>query len=98
MISQRLAVTRDGNGRCAAMEILRGGPVTAKYIMENKIGELSDYIATRDGGMQRFDQHLLDLYHQKVDLRYRGDAVGHQPRGGGNGHARNPLQGWPASH
>jgi twitching motility protein PilT len=65
VISQRLAVTRDGNRR-AAMEILRGGPVTSKFIMENKIGELSDYIATRDSGMQRFDQHLLDLYHQKV--------------------------------
>jgi twitching motility protein PilT len=65
IISQRLAVTRDGN-RCAAMEILRGGPVTSKFIMENKIGELSDYIGTREGGMQRFDQHLLDLYHSKV--------------------------------
>jgi twitching motility protein PilT len=65
VISQRLAVTRDGNRR-AAMEILRGGPVTSKFILENKIGELSDYIATRDSGMQRFDQHLLDLYHQKV--------------------------------
>jgi twitching motility protein PilT len=65
VISQRLAVTRDGNRR-PAMEILRGGPVTSKYIMENKIGDLSDYIATRDSGMQRFDQHLLDLYHQKV--------------------------------
>ena len=48
------------------MEILRGGPVTSKYILENKIGELSDFIGTREGGMQRFDQHLLDLYHQKV--------------------------------
>ena len=65
VISQRLAITRDGNRR-AAMEILRGGPVTSKFIMDNKIGELSDYIATRDSGMQRFDQHLLDLYHQKV--------------------------------
>ncbi len=65
VISQRLAVTRDGNRR-PAMEILRGGPVTSKFIMENKLGELSDYIATRESGMQRFDQHLLDLYHQKV--------------------------------
>jgi twitching motility protein PilT len=65
VISQRLAVTRDGN-RQPAMEILRGGPVTAKYILENRLGDLSEYIATREGGMQRFDQHLLDLYHQKV--------------------------------
>jgi twitching motility protein PilT len=65
VISQRLAVTRDGNRR-PAMEILRGGPVTSRYILENKISELSTFIATRESGMQRFDQHLLDLYHQKV--------------------------------
>jgi twitching motility protein PilT len=65
IISQRLAVTRDGN-RQPAMEILRGGPVTSKYIIENRLSELSDFIGTREGGMQRFDQHLLDLYHQKI--------------------------------
>jgi twitching motility protein PilT len=65
VISQRLAVTRDG-GRRAAMEILRGGPVTSKYIQENRLGELNEFIGTREGGMQRFDQHLLDLYHQKI--------------------------------
>jgi twitching motility protein PilT len=65
IFSQRLAVTRDGNRR-PAMEILRGGPVTSKYILENRLGELSDYISSREGGMQRFDQHLVDLYNQKV--------------------------------
>jgi twitching motility protein PilT len=65
IISQRLAVTRDGSRR-AAMEILRGGPVTSKKILEHRLGELSEYIATREGGMQRFDQNLLDLYHQKI--------------------------------
>ena len=65
VISQRLAATQDGSRR-PAMEILRGGPVTSKYIMENRLGELSDYIGSREGGMQRFDQHLLDLYKQKV--------------------------------
>lgn len=65
VISQRLAVTRDGNRR-PTMEILRGGPVTSKFIAENRLGELSDYIATRELGMQRFDQNLVDLYNQKV--------------------------------
>jgi twitching motility protein PilT len=65
VISQRLAVTRDGKRR-AVMEILRGGPVTSKFIADNRLGELNDYMAGREGGMQRFDQHLLDLYHQKV--------------------------------
>ncbi len=65
IISQRLAVTRDGPRR-AVMEILRGGPVTTKYILDNKLNELSDYIASRDGGMQKFDQHLVDLYNKKI--------------------------------
>jgi twitching motility protein PilT len=65
VISQRLAITREG-GRRAVMEILRGGPVTSKYILENRLGELSDYIGGREGGMQRFDQHLIDLHTQKV--------------------------------
>jgi twitching motility protein PilT len=65
VISQRLAVTLEGSRR-PVMEILRGGPVTSKFISENKLGELSDYIAGREGGMQRFDQHLLELYNKKV--------------------------------
>src|SRR4051794_11113406 len=65
VISQRLAVTREG-ARRPVMEILRGGPVTSKLIQDNKLGELSDYIASREGGMQRFDQHLLELYNQKI--------------------------------
>jgi twitching motility protein PilT len=65
VISQRLAVTVDGTRR-PAMEILRGGPVTSKLIAENRLGDLSDYISNREGGMQRFDQHLLDLYKQKT--------------------------------
>jgi twitching motility protein PilT len=65
VISQRLAVTRDSK-LYPAMEILRGGAVTSKYIMDNRLSDLADYISTREGGMQRFDQHLLDLYHKKV--------------------------------
>ncbi len=65
VISQRLAVTRDGSRR-PVMEILRGGPVTSKLIADNKLGDLSDYIAGRERGMQRFDQHLLELYNQKL--------------------------------
>jgi twitching motility protein PilT len=65
VVSQRLVVTKDG-GRRPAMEILRGGPVTAKFILEGKLSELSDYISSRENGMQRFDQHLVDLYHEKV--------------------------------
>lgn len=65
IVSQRLAVTKDGSRR-PAMEILRGGAVTAKFILEGKLGDLSDYISSRENGMQRFDQHLVDLYNEKA--------------------------------
>ncbi|HEX5442646.1 MAG TPA: ATPase, T2SS/T4P/T4SS family, partial [Pirellulales bacterium] len=59
--SQRLVVDKDGKHR-PVVEILRGGAVTSKYIMENRIADLADYIATREFGMQTFDQHLIQLY------------------------------------
>jgi twitching motility protein PilT len=65
VVSQRLAIQRDGNRR-PAVEILRGGPVTSKYILENRLSDLSDFIGGRERGMQRFDQHLLELYHDNI--------------------------------
>ena len=86
VISQRLAVTRDGNGRCAAMEILRGGPVTAKYIMENRLGELSDYIAHPRERHAALRPALARPLPPKGHLRHRGIAAGDQFRGRRNGH------------
>ncbi len=64
VISQRLVTTREGH-RLPAVEILRGTPVAEKFILENRIVDLADYIARGEAGMQSFDQHLLDLYNQK---------------------------------
>src|SRR5439155_13991015 len=58
IISQRLLATRDGKRR-PAVEILRGSAVTQKFILENRLAELTDYLATGESGMQSFDQHLL---------------------------------------
>jgi twitching motility protein PilT len=59
-----LVVVRDeeGGGRRPAIEILRGGPVTEKYILENKLAQLSEYIEGGESGMQSFDQHLLQMF------------------------------------
>jgi twitching motility protein PilT len=65
IISQRLVPTKDGKRR-PALEILRGGGVTQKLVLENRLAELNDYIATNDLGMQTFDQHLLKMYNDKV--------------------------------
>jgi len=65
IISQRLVVLREG-GRRPAVEILRGGPVTEKFIIEGKLAELSEYIEAGDMGMQTFDQHLLQMFHEHL--------------------------------
>lgn len=64
IISQRLLPTADGQSRVPIVEILRGGPVTEKFVMEGRLAELADYIERNESGMQSFDQHLLDLYNQ----------------------------------
>jgi len=68
IISQRLVVIREesGGGRRPAIEILRGGPVTEKYVLEGKLAELTQYIEGGESGMQTFDQHLLQLFGERL--------------------------------
>jgi twitching motility protein PilT len=68
IISQRLVVLREeaGGGRRPAIEILRGGPVTEKYVVEGKLAHLSEYIEGGESGMQSFDQHLLQMYEERL--------------------------------
>jgi twitching motility protein PilT len=61
VIAQRLASTRDGKSR-AAVEVLRGGLVTAKAIQENRLRDLTYLLEGRQGGMQSLDQHLIELH------------------------------------
>jgi twitching motility protein PilT len=65
ILSQRLLPAQDGHGRLPALEILRGGPVTEKFVMEGRLAELADYIERGECGMQSFDQHLLELFNQE---------------------------------
>jgi len=65
IISQRLLTTREGK-RTPAIEVLRGSGVTAKFIMENRLGELRSYMETGESGMQTFDQHILEIYNKKL--------------------------------
>ena len=43
-----------------------GDSVTAKNILEGKLGEIADYIATGERNMQTFDKHAIELYQQGV--------------------------------
>ena len=65
IISQRLVRTLKG-GRRPAVEVLRGSPVTEKFILENKVQELSEYVQGRESGMQSFNDHLLAMYRAEI--------------------------------
>jgi twitching motility protein PilT len=65
IIAQRLVICRDGSRR-PAVEVLRGGPVVGKFILENKVHELAEYMRQGGSGQQTFDQHLLSLCQQEV--------------------------------
>ena len=65
VISQRLARTQSGALR-PVVEVLRGDAVTAKFILENKLDEIADYIATGQKGMRTFDKDILELHKQGV--------------------------------
>lgn len=61
IVAQKLATTKDGTRR-PVVEILRGGQYTTRCILENRWGDLNSYLGSRQGGMQQFEQHLLELY------------------------------------
>jgi twitching motility protein PilT len=64
IISQRLVICVDGSQR-PATEILRGGPLPTKFILEGRALELGDYIKSAGAGQHTFDQDLLTLYRQQ---------------------------------
>ncbi len=63
VISMRLAARREGGGRVPAVEILRAIPIFRKILLEGKLDLIQQTIATRERGMQLFDQALAELYH-----------------------------------
>lgn len=65
IISQRLTVSKSGE-RWPVVEVLRCDAVTAKFILEGRIGEIADYVTTGQRGMQTFDTHLLQLYQDGI--------------------------------
>jgi twitching motility protein PilT len=65
VVAQQLLKTKDGTGRCAALEILIGSSSLASIIREGKINQISSLIQTGTKlGMQTMDQHLMKLIHQ----------------------------------
>ncbi len=62
VIAQQLLKTRDGRGRCAAIEVLIGSSALASIIRDGKITQIDSLMQTgRAQGMQTMDQHLQHL-------------------------------------
>ncbi|MBX3170268.1 MAG: PilT/PilU family type 4a pilus ATPase [Candidatus Eremiobacteraeota bacterium] len=67
IISQRLLPKQDGQGRVAALELLRFTPGASQLLREGRVDELADYMrTTRDPGIIPFNQSLVQLVRQGV--------------------------------
>jgi len=78
VISQTLLKTKDGQGRCAAHEIMIGTPAIRNLIRENKIAQMYSAIQTgRQIGMQTLDQNLQELVQRNIisSAEARGKAA-----------------------
>ena len=65
VVAQQLLKTKDGRGRCAAVEILIGSNALASTIREGKINQINSLIQTSTRqGMQTMDQHLTKLLEE----------------------------------
>lgn len=66
VITQRLVLRADGNGRIAACEVLIGTPAVHNLIRESKTPQMVNVMQTsRNEGMQTLDQALRDLYRKR---------------------------------
>jgi twitching motility protein PilU len=63
IVSQRLVMRSDQQGRVPAVEILRNSPLVADLIFKGALGELQAAMEkSRQQGMQTLDQALFDLH------------------------------------
>ena len=66
VISMRLAQRLDGKGLVPVVEIMRNTPIVKKLIIEGRYTELPAVVASRELGMQLFDQHLVELAQGEI--------------------------------
>lgn len=65
VVTQNLLPTADGNGRCAAFEIMIATPAIGNLIRENKVHQINSVIQTGSQlGMQSLNQNLASLVRQ----------------------------------
>ena len=62
MISQRLIPLKEGNGRCAAVEVMLNSPLISDLIFKGDVHQIKEIMKkSRELGMQTFDQALFDM-------------------------------------
>lgn len=67
IVSQRLIPRQDGKGRTAALEVLINSPRVADLIFKGEVAEIKAAMkASRNQGMQTFDQALFDLFEANI--------------------------------
>jgi twitching motility protein PilT len=66
VVSQRLLRRASGQGRVPAVEILINTPVVQKLILEGRTKELKAAVKNKEGGMQTFDQCLLEYVNKEI--------------------------------
>lgn len=65
VVAQQLLKTKDGKGRCAAIEVLMGSSALASIIRDGKITQVESLIQSgRSQGMQTMDYHLQVLINE----------------------------------
>ncbi len=78
VIAQRLTLSRHGEV-WPVVEVLRAGAITSKYILENRISAIADYIKTSESGMQTFDRDILRLLRAGIIDEQRAMEVATNP-------------------
>jgi twitching motility protein PilT len=78
VVSQRL-LPKATKGLVPALEIMVGTATIRKLIGENKIRALTQAIQNREGGMQTFNQALLDLLRAKIITQATAMAASDNP-------------------
>jgi len=67
VVSQTLLKRKDGQGRCAALEIMIATPAVANLIREGKTYQLASTIQTgKKMGMQSLDDAIMELLQKKM--------------------------------
>ncbi|HSQ19871.1 MAG TPA: type IV pili twitching motility protein PilT, partial [Blastocatellia bacterium] len=82
IVSQRLLPRADGNGRVAAVEILKGTPRSREYIEQGESEGKTLLEAMNDGeleGMQHFDQTIERMIRSEVITQETGLAFATNP-------------------